>query len=99
MSCQGAVELGILLPYLAGVIIEEAVVAAGLLFVLARARAGTVACLACGVVSGQVHSRYGRRLADVAVGGRRVVIRLTVRRFFCASPGCSARRSPSRSRA
>jgi zinc-finger of transposase IS204/IS1001/IS1096/IS1165 len=30
-----------------------------------------------------VHSRYRRRLADVAVGGRRVVIVLSVRRLFC----------------
>jgi transposase len=64
------------------------VAAAGLLFVLARARADTAACPACGSVSGRVHSRYGRRLADAAIGGRRVVIRLTARRFFCAFPGC-----------
>ena len=72
--------------------------AAGLLLVLARA-AGEAACPACGAVSARVHSRYGRRLADAAIGGRRVVIRLTVRRFFCRCPGCEARRSPSRSRA
>jgi transposase len=39
------------------------------------------------VVSGRGHSRYGRRLADAAIGGRRVMIRLTVRRFFCACAG------------
>jgi transposase len=63
-------------------------VAAGLVCVRARARADTAACPACGTVSGQVHSRYDRRLADAPVGGRRVMIRLTVRRFFCAAPGC-----------
>ena len=88
LSCPGAVELGILLPHLAGVIVDGVAVAAGLLLVAARARAGTAACPACGAVSGRVHSRYGRRLADAAIGGRRVIIRLTVRRFFCASPGC-----------
>jgi transposase len=36
----------------------------------------------------RVHSRYERRLADSAVGGRPVVIRLVVRRFFCDVPGC-----------
>ena len=38
-------------------------VAAGLLLVLAIARAGTTACPACGAVSGRVRSRYVRRLA------------------------------------
>jgi transposase len=37
-----------------------------------------------------VHSRYGRLLADAAIGGRRVVIRLRVRRFFCGWPDCPA---------
>jgi zinc-finger of transposase IS204/IS1001/IS1096/IS1165 len=92
LSCPGAaVELGILLPHLAGVIIEEVAAATGLLLVLARARAGEAACPACGAVSGRVHSRYARRLADAAIGGRRVVIRLAVRRFFCPAPGCKHR--------
>jgi transposase len=38
-----------------------------------------------------VHSRYQRRLADAAIGGRRVVLRLRVRRFFCDDHGCRAR--------
>jgi Transposase/zinc-finger of transposase IS204/IS1001/IS1096/IS1165 len=91
LPCLGAVELGILLPHMAGVVIEGVVVAAGLLLVLARARAGAAACPACGSVSGRVHSRYARRLADAAIGGRRVVIRLTVRRLFCADPACKKR--------
>ena len=101
LSCPGAsVELGFLLPHLAGAVIEGVVAAAGLLLVLARARAGTAACPACGAVSARVHSRYGRRLADTPIGGRRVVIRLAVRRFFCALRlAASAGRSPSRSRA
>jgi transposase len=91
LSCPGAVELGILLPHLAGVIVEGVVAAAGLLLVLARAKAGEAACPACGAVSVRVHSRYARRLADAAVGGRPVVIRLTVRRFFCACAACKRR--------
>jgi transposase len=67
------------------------VAAAGLLLVLTRARAEAVACPACGAASARVHSRYGRRLADMAIGGRRVVIRLTVRRLFCADPACERR--------
>jgi hypothetical protein len=36
-----------------------------------------------------VHSRYQRRIYDQAVGGRRTVIDLTMRRFFCDSSGCA----------
>jgi transposase len=88
LSCPDAVELGILLPHLAGVIVEEVAVASGVLLVAARAGAAVAACPACGAVSSRVHSRYARRLADAPAGGRRVVIRLTVRRFFCSFPGC-----------
>jgi hypothetical protein len=70
------------------VVVEGVVAAAGLLLVLARARPGTASCPACGTVSARVHSRYARRLADAAIGGRRVMIRLTVRRFFCACAAC-----------
>jgi transposase len=80
----------VLLPHLAGVIAERAEVTAGRLCIWARARAGQAACPACGTVSGRVHGRYRRRLADTAIGGRAVVIRLTVRRFCCGNPGCPA---------
>jgi len=45
----------------------------------------------CGRASARVHSRYQRRLADAPVGGRRVVLRLGVRRFFCDHADCRAR--------
>jgi transposase len=38
-----------------------------------------------------VHSRYERRLDDVALGGEPVEIRLRVRRFFCGQAACPAR--------
>lgn len=88
LSCPCSVDPGTLLPHLAGVIIEEVAVAAGLLLILARAKAATAACPKCGTASGRVHSRYHRRLADAAIGGRQVEIRLAVRRFFCPAPGC-----------
>jgi hypothetical protein len=64
LSCPGSVDLGVLLPHLAGVIIEAVTAAAGLLLVTARARAPQAACPKCGIVSGRVHSRYARTLAD-----------------------------------
>jgi hypothetical protein len=91
LSCPGSVDLGVLLPHLAGVIVEEIAVAAGLLLVLARARAATAACPKCGTESGRVHSRYERRLADAAIGGRQVEIHLEVRRFFCPASCCRRR--------
>jgi transposase len=88
LSCPGIVELSVLLPHLAGVIVEEVVAAAGLLLVMARARAAEAACPRCGTESVRVHSRYSRRLADAAIGGRPVEIVLAVRRFFCPAAGC-----------
>jgi len=38
-----------------------------------------------------VHSRYQRRLADAALGGRRVIIRLGMRRLFCDHTDCQVR--------
>jgi transposase len=81
----------VLLPHLAGTIVEEAGPAGGLLCIRARARAGEVACPSCGRLSRRVHSRYERRLADAPAGGRRVVIRVQVRRLFCDAPACGRR--------
>jgi hypothetical protein len=68
LSCPGPVDPGVLLPHLAGVIVEAVTAAAGLLLVTARARAPEAACPKCGAVSRRVHSRYCRTLADAAVG-------------------------------
>ncbi|MFI2477842.1 ISL3 family transposase [Nocardia xishanensis] len=38
-----------------------------------------------------MHSRYQRRLADAAIAGRVVVLRLVVRRFFCVNDDCPAK--------
>jgi hypothetical protein len=91
LSCPGSVDLGVLLPHLAGVIVEAVTATAGLLLVTARARAPEAACPKCGTMSRRVHSRYCRTLADAAVGGRPAAIVLAVRRFFCAAPGCPRR--------
>jgi len=90
LSGQHGISLELLLPHLEGVIVEAAELTGGRLCIWARARAGHGACPRCGQPSGRVHSTDGRRLADAPVGGRRVVIRLAVRRFFCGNPGCPA---------
>jgi transposase len=82
--------LELLLPHLAGVVVEAAELAGGRLCVWVRARADRGACPRCGQPSGRVHSRYGRRLADAPIGGQQVLIRVVARRFFCGNPGCGA---------
>ncbi|MFB7126419.1 ISL3 family transposase [Kitasatospora sp. NPDC056273] len=56
--------------------------------VAAGARAPEAVCPACGAGSRRVHSRYERRLADSAVGGRQVIVKLQVRRFRCPATLC-----------
>src|SRR5579872_1153388 len=51
----------------------------------------SAACPLCQQLSERVHSRYGRTVADVPCGGRRVLLRLTVRKFICHRPTCSQR--------
>lgn len=57
----------------------------------ARSERGDVLCPACGSVGTRVHSTYWRRLADRPLGGRRVVLSLLVRRFFCDNAACCRR--------
>lgn len=55
------------------------------------ARAAHALCPGCRRASARVHGRYERRLVDCASAGRRVELRLTVRRFRCDETDCSAR--------
>jgi transposase len=76
---------------LAGVQIEHVEQAPDRVQVVARTRAGQVACPDCGVSSDRLPSRYRRRLGDVAMGGRRMVIVLAVRRLLCNNQACQRR--------
>jgi hypothetical protein len=83
--------LSVLLPHLAGVLIEKVEWSGAGVLVWARVRADDGTCPSCGGRSRRVHSRYDRSLADVAVAGQSVALRLRVRRFFCDAIGCAAR--------
>ncbi|KMO96053.1 ISL3 family transposase [Streptomyces roseus] len=48
-------------------------------------------CPACQHPAARVHSRYWRHIAGLPVGGRRLIVRLRVRRFFCDQPRCPRR--------
>ncbi|WBP91336.1 transposase family protein [Kitasatospora cathayae] len=81
--------VGDLLPQLAAVQVERVEASGDLLRITARTRDDLpAACPLCGQSSDWVHSRYERHVADEAVGGRAVVIDLSVRRLYCENPAC-----------
>jgi transposase len=45
-------------------------------------------CPGCGNSSDAVHCQYQRTVHDVPCGGRKVVLRLKVRKFACRTPSC-----------
>ncbi len=47
-----------------------------------------VSCPGCGNASDAVHCQYQRTVHDVPCGGRKVVLQLKVRKFFCRTPSC-----------
>ena len=55
---------------------------------VARSREIGSICPDCGEPSRRVHSRYERCLSDLPAHGRRVRIKLTVRRFRCGNDRC-----------
>ncbi len=58
------------------------------LVVTARSNAATASCPLCGVASHRVQSHYVRHPSDLPCAGRRVRLRLLVRRFRCGVLGC-----------
>jgi transposase len=70
-------------------LVIEAVVDEGdRIVVHARTPHETAACPSCGAATGRVHGYHERRVADVPVDARRVVIRVRVRRLVCPTRGC-----------
>ena len=51
----------------------------------------SAACPLCQQSSERIHSSYGRTVADMPCGGRRVMLALTVRKFVCGTPECPAK--------
>jgi transposase len=48
-----------------------------------HATSSTALCPQCGTPGSRVHSRYVRTIADVAFGGRSLVLKLQVRKWIC----------------
>ncbi|MEV8517921.1 ISL3 family transposase [Dactylosporangium sp. NPDC051484] len=81
-----------LLPQLAGVTVERVEASAVELRIWAYPKTDQASCPGCGGRSARVHRRYQRRLADLAVGERQVLIVLRVRVFVCPDDACPVRR-------
>ena len=89
-SAADAGFLGGLLPHLGGLLVDRVTGDAAGVVIEARSGSAGAACPACGAWSSRVHSGYARTVADGPAGGRRMLIHLRVRRFFCRNPGCAA---------
>ncbi|HEY5834682.1 transposase family protein, partial [Streptomyces sp.] len=73
---------------LSPLVIEDVADEGERIVVRARTPQDTAVCPACGASSGRVHGYHRRTVADVPVDGRRVVVRVRVRRLVCPTRGC-----------
>jgi transposase len=80
--------LVVLFPHLAGLDLRRVEDLGDGVRIVARTGTASAGCRGCGTVSGRVHDRYRRRLADLACGGRPVHVDLQVCRFRCGNPAC-----------
>lgn len=71
-----------------GLTVDAVRIGADEIDITARLASCRARCPACGSPSVRIHSRYQRGLADLPAHGRRVRIRLTVRRFRCSVNNC-----------
>ncbi|MER9338711.1 transposase family protein, partial [Mesorhizobium sp. M0293] len=75
----------------AGFVVEHAEIDTDCVFLDVRATALSATCPCCGTSSRRTQSRYLRQAADLPIAGRRVVLRVTVRRFWCDAVLCRRR--------
>ncbi|MGW7031463.1 ISL3 family transposase [Streptomyces xanthophaeus] len=78
-------------PDVEGLVVDAVDLVGAVVWIDLHARQQTVTCPSCGMSASRVHSTYTRRLADRPLGGRRVLLRLRIRRFFCDHGLCSRR--------
>ena len=74
-------------------VIEDVEDTGEVICVRARTRDGAVTCPGCGAETARVHEYRERTAADVPVGGRRVLVRVRVRRMRCPALGLPAYRA------
>ncbi|MFD1984514.1 transposase family protein [Mesorhizobium newzealandense] len=76
---------------LAGFVVGHAEIGTDCVFLDVRVAAASATCPCCGTSSRRTQSRYLRQAADLPIAGRRVVLRVTVRRFWCDAVLCRRR--------
>ena len=79
--------LSVLVP-LARVELDSVSIEDSRVTITARSTRHAGSCPHCGSISGRVHSRYTRTVADLPCVGQPVTVSLQVRRFFCDAPQC-----------
>ena len=81
----------VLLPPGAGLVLEQVQLCGEIVHLVVRTEALGAPCPACATWSDACHSRYQRKLADLPIADRQVVVQLQVRRFRCRERSCSRR--------
>ncbi len=80
--------VGIVFSGLSALVIHDVEDAGDAIVVRARTRGEAVACPGCGAETSRVHGYYERTAADVPVDGRRVLVKVRVRRMRCPALDC-----------
>lgn len=83
--------VGVVFSGLSALSIEDVEDAGDVIVVRASTRGEEVACPVCGTPTGRVHAFHERIPADVPVDGRRVLVRLRIRRMRCPVTECARR--------
>jgi transposase len=81
-------EVSPFLPLPQGMLIDQVEQTATQLSVTVVSTRTEAVCPGCGHSSEHIHSQYQRTVRDVPSGGRQVILRLCVRKFFCLSLCC-----------
>ncbi|QPC95720.1 transposase family protein [Mesorhizobium sp. INR15] len=74
-----------------GFVVDDAASAADATLITVRPLSIASACPGCGTRSVRIHSRYPRRLADLPIAGKPVLLVVMVRRFHCDAVLCGRR--------
>jgi transposase len=83
--------VGVVFSGLSALSIEGIEDAGDVIVVRASTRGDAVACPVCGTLTGRVHAFHERVPADVPIDGRRVRVRLRIRRMRCPVAECVRR--------
>ncbi|HZS88122.1 MAG TPA: ISL3 family transposase [Chloroflexota bacterium] len=80
-----------LFPHLRSLHLETVSLDAGTVTFTVAIKRPYARCPLCQQRSTRKHSRYRRRVADLPLGGRSVMLDIQVRRFYCVAPACPRR--------